>query len=374
MPEQPFSDVPKPRDGALQNIRELNWRELESLMKSFDQPAYRARQLHQWLYSLHAQSFDEMTSFGKKLREQLATSYAIRPASISAVESEPPQCEAPGHIPTSKFLIRLDDGELIESVLIPSEKRMTACISSQVGCALRCTFCATGLMGFKRDLVASEITDQVFLLQQEAHRRYGRGITNIVFMGMGEPLLNLDNVFESISTLTEQEYRFSISERKITISSVGLVPEIERIASSELKTKLAISLHSANQTARERLMPIAVDYPLEALSKAISSYNTKTGQPVTLVYMLLEGINDSAEDVRKLALFAKGSLCKINLIDYNAIVKLSFRPGYSNAKTMFIQHLLDAGLHVTVRKSQGAAINAACGQLATRSGNDGAKP
>lgn len=374
MPEQPFSDVPKPRDGALPNIRKLNWQELESLMKSFGQPAYRARQLHQWLYSLQARSFDEITSFGKKLREQLAASYAIRPASISAVETEPPQCAAPGHIPTSKFLVRLDDGELIESVLIPSEERMTACISSQVGCALGCTFCATGQMGFKRDLVASEITDQVFLLDSEALRLYGRGITNIVFMGMGEPLLNLDNVFESIRTLTDQEYRFSIPERKITISTVGLVPEIERIASSGLKTKLAISLHSADQNARERMMPVAADYPLETLSKAISSYNTRTGQPVTLVYMLLEGINDSPEDARKLARFAKRGLCKINLIDYNAIVNLKFRPGYSSAKTMFIQHLLDAGLHVTVRKSQGATINAACGQLATRSGNDGLKP
>lgn len=374
MPEQLFSDAPQPRDSTRPNIRELNRQELDRLMKSFGQPAYRARQLHQWLYSLQARSFDEMSSFGKKLREQLAASYAIHPASISAVESEPPQCATPNHIPTSKCLVRLNDGALIESVLIPSEKRMTACISSQVGCALRCTFCATGQMGFKRDLFASEITDQVFLLDSEAHRLYERGITNIVFMGMGEPLLNLDNVFESIRTLTDQEYRFSIPERKITISTVGLVPEIERIASSGLKTKLAISLHSANQTARERMMPVATDYPLEALSKVISSYNARTGQPVTLVYMLLEGINDSPEDARTLARFAKRGLCKINLIDYNAIVNLRFRLGYSSVKTMFIQHLLDAGLHVTVRKSQGATINAACGQLATRLGNDGSKP
>ena len=374
MPEPTLTDPLKTSESTLPNIRELNQRQLENLMSSHGQPAYRARQLHQWLYSHQALSFDEMSSFGKKLREQLAASWAIRPASIDATETESVQCAAPGSIPTSKFLVKLDDGALIESVLIPSEERMTACISSQVGCALRCTFCATGQMGFKRDLVASEITDQVFLLQQEAHRLYGRGITNIVFMGMGEPLLNLDNVFESISTLTEQEYRFSISERKITISTVGLVPEIGRIASSGLKTKLAISLHSADQATRERMMPVAADYPLDELSSAISAYNTKTGQPVTLVYMLLEGINDAPEDARKLARFAKRGLCKINLIDYNAIVNLKFRPGYSDAKSMFIERLLDAGLHVTVRKSQGATINAACGQLATRSGNDGSKP
>jgi len=374
MPEPSFSGASKPFDDALPNIRELNRQQLEHLMQRLGQPAYRARQLHQWLYSHQALSFEDMTSFGKKLREQLAGSWAIRPATLDATETEPAQRAAPGAIPTSKFLVKLDDGALIESVLIPSEERMTACISSQVGCALRCTFCATGQMGFKRDLVASEITDQVFLLQQEAHRLYGRGITNIVFMGMGEPLLNLDNVFESISTLTEQEYRFSISERKITISTVGLVPEIGRIASSGLKTKLAISLHSADQATRERMMPVAADYPLDELSRAISAYNTKTGQPVTLVYMLLEGINDTPEDARKLARFAKRGLCKINLIDYNAIVNLKFRPGYGSAKSMFIERLLDAGLHVTVRKSQGATINAACGQLATRSGNDGAKP
>jgi len=371
MPEPSFSGASTSHHDALPNIRKLNRQQLISMMADLGQPAYRARQLHQWLYSHQALSFEDMTSFGKKLRSQLAASWAIRPASLDAIETEPAQCAAPGSIPTSKFLIKLDDGELIESVLIPSEERMTACISSQVGCALRCTFCATGQMGFKRDLVASEITDQVFLLEREAHRLYGRGITNIVFMGMGEPLLNLDNVFESIGTLTNQEYRFSISERKITISTVGLVPEIDRIATSGLKTKLAISLHSANQATRERMMPVAADYPLDALSKAISAYNAKTSQPVTLVYMLLEGINDSPEDARKLARFAKRGLCKINLIDYNAIVNLKFRSGYSDAKTMFIERLLNTGLHVTVRKSQGATINAACGQLATRSGNDG---
>ncbi|MBN1929636.1 MAG: 23S rRNA (adenine(2503)-C(2))-methyltransferase RlmN [Chlorobiaceae bacterium] len=374
MPDQNFHDTPKLHEGELTNIRELNRRQLEALMKELGQPAYRARQLHQWLYSHQARSFGDMTSFSMKLRQQLASAWSIRPSSLASVETEPTQGATPGHLPTSKFLVRLDDGELIESVLIPSEERMTACISSQAGCALRCTFCATGQMGFKRDLAASEITDQVFLLDQEALRIYGRGITNIVFMGMGEPLLNLDQVIEAIATLTDQEYRFSIPERKITISTVGLVPEIGRIASSGLKTKLAISLHSADQATRERLMPVAADYPLDALSKAITEYNAKTGQPVTLVWMLLEGINDSPEEARKLARFAKRGLCKINLIDYNAIINLKFRPGYSDTKTMFIQRLLDAGLHVTVRKSQGATINAACGQLATRSVNDASKP
>lgn len=348
------------------NIRWLTRQKLGELMADLGEPAFRASQLHRWLYSNLALDFEEMSSFGKLLRQKLSSEWSIRPASLADSESETIETNSTAGFPTAKFLIRLEDGELVESVLIPSEERMTACVSTQVGCALRCTFCATGQMGFTRNLVASEITDQAFLLDAEAIKHYGRGLSNIVFMGMGEPLLNLDNVFESIRTLTEQDYRFSISQKKITISTVGLPAEMERVARSGLRTKLAISLHSADQSVRERLMPVAVDSTLDKLTKAISSYNTMTGQPVTLVYMLLEGVNDSPEDARKLVRFAKRVLCKINLIDYNSIVTLKFKPGYSSSKAMFIQLLLDAGLTVTVRKSQGATINAACGQLATR--------
>lgn len=352
--------------GGFPNIRRLSREKIAELMAALGEPTYRANQLHRWLYSNQTLDFEEMSSFGKQLRQKLSSGWSIRPASLADSESEPMEPNSTTLFPTAKLLIRLEDGELVESVLIPSEERMTACISTQVGCPLRCTFCATGLMGFRRNIVASEITDQVFLLDAEALKRYERGLSNIVFMGMGEPLLNLDNVFESIRTLTEQDYRFSISEKKITISTIGLPAEMERIARSGLKTKLAISLHSADQSIRERMMPIAIDISLDRLAKAINSYNTITGQPVTLVYMLLEGVNDSPEDARKLVRFAKRVLCKINLIDYNSIVTLRFKPGCSSSKTMFIQQLLDAGLLVTVRKSQGAAINAACGQLATR--------
>jgi 23S rRNA (adenine2503-C2)-methyltransferase len=348
------------------NMRMLTRKELGEHLAALGEPAYRATQLHRWLYSNQALDFEEMSTFGKQLRQKLASAWSIRPASIASSESEAREAGTAIDIQTAKFLIRLEDGELVESVLIPSEERMTACLSTQVGCPLRCAFCATGQMGFRRNLVASEITDQVFLLDAEAMKRHGRGLSNIVFMGMGEPLLNLDNVFESIGTLTEQDYRFSISEKKITISTVGLPAEMERIARSGLKTKLAVSLHSADQSVRERMMPVALDVPLDKLAKAISVCNAMTGQPVTLVYMLLEGVNDSPEDARKLARFAKRVLCKINLIDYNSIVTLKFKSGCSSSKTMFIQRLLDAGLPVTVRKSQGAAINAACGQLATR--------
>jgi len=350
----------------LPNIRRLNREELAGLMAALGEPAYRASQLHRWLYSHQAFDFETMSTFGRKLRQRLASEWSIRPASLADSESETVDEGSTTPLSTAKFTIRLEDGELVESVLIPSEERMTACISSQVGCPLRCAFCATGHMGLRRNLAASEMTDQAFLLDSEAMKLHGRGLTNIVFMGMGEPLLNLDNVFESIATLSEADYRISISERKITLSTVGLPAEMERIARSGLKTKLAISLHSADQGVRERLMPVAIDITLDKLTAAISSYNSITGQPVTLVYMLLEGVNDSPEEARKLVRFAKRGLCKINLIDYNSIVNLKFKPGCSSSKTMFIQRLLDAGLLVTVRKSQGAAINAACGQLATR--------
>jgi 23S rRNA (adenine2503-C2)-methyltransferase len=364
----------QPAAGLLPNIKELTRQQLAGVMADLGEPRFRAAQLHRWLYGMQAQEFETMSSISMTLRNELASAWSIRPASVVQADREESAAVASGQTPASKFLIRLPDGEQVESVLIPSEERMTACISPQVGCPLHCSFCATGQMGFRRNLFAFEMTDQVYALDKEAQKMYGRGLTNIVFMGMGEPLLNLDNVIEAIGTMTEKNYGFSIGEKRISISTVGLVPGIRRIAESGLRTKLAVSIHSADQLKRASLMPIAAEYPLDELGKAIADYNGKTGQPVTLVYMLLHGINDTAEDARKLARYAKRVLCKINLIDYNAIVNFQFKPAYSDTKNAFVRQLLDAGLHVTVRKSQGAAINAACGQLATLSGNGGSNP
>ncbi|NTU58228.1 MAG: 23S rRNA (adenine(2503)-C(2))-methyltransferase RlmN [Chlorobiaceae bacterium] len=358
----------------LPNIKELNRKQLADLMADLGEPKFRAGQLHRWLYGMQAQDFESMSSFSLGLRSKLASVWAIRSATVVRADSEMPVSADGNPSTTAKLLIKLPDGELVESVLIPSEERMTACISPQAGCPLQCSFCATGHMGFRRNLFAFEMTDQVYALNEEAQNRYGRGLTNIVFMGMGEPLLNMDNVIEAIGTMTEQNYRFCIGAKRISISTVGLIPGIVRIAESGLRTKLAISIHSADQQKREKLMPVARQYPLDELGRAIAFYNEKTGQPVTLVYMLLAGINDTADDARKLARFAKRVFCKINLIDYNPIVNFKFKPAYSDTRNAFVSQLLDAGLHVTVRKSQGAAINAACGQLATLSGNDGSKP
>ncbi len=352
------------------NILELDRRELQAELCRTGQAGFRAAQLHRWLYSQGAPDFASMSSLGAALRDQLAENWSIRHAAqVGRVGDE--ACEQEQ---TVKYLVKMPDGELIESVLIPSGGRMTACVSSQAGCALQCSFCATGRMGFRRNLHAFEMTDQVFLLQQEASRRNGTGLTNIVFMGMGEPLLNFDNLLEAVATLTRTDYDFGLSEKRITISTAGIVPGIDRLAGAGLKTKLAVSLHSADQKRREAMMPVSRQYPLELLGQAVERYNAATGLPVTFVYMLLEGINDTTQDARCLARFARRFLCKINLIDYNSIVNFQFRPAYTETRNAFVRQLLDAGLQVTVRKSQGATINAACGQLATQPGPYDSEP
>ncbi len=348
----------------LPNIMDLTLKELQQSMSSLGEPSFRATQIHQWLFSHQAASFDTMTILAFALRKKLSETFTIfRPEVVERHESFDEACDHR----TEKILLKLSDNNLVESVLIPSEERMTACVSSQVGCPFQCSFCATGKMGLRRNLSAGEITEQVYALNNiVSAKEPGRTITNIVFMGMGEPLLNTDNVIEAIETLGTRNYRFSLSQRKVTISTVGVIPEIQRIAKSGLKTKLAVSLHSADQQKRESLMPIAAkQYPLKDLGKSLAEYTSSTGIPITIVYMLLKGINDSLDDAKMLARFSRSFLCKINLIDYNSIININLRPVTGPARELFQQYLVNAGLHVTVRKSYGTTINAACGQLAT---------
>ncbi len=348
------------------NIIDLTFKELKQALASVGEPPFRATQIHQWLFSHHTSSFQEMTILSRELRKKLAEIFSIQQLQlIDRQECFEEACDNP----TEKILLKLPDNEMVESVVIATANRMTACVSSQVGCPLQCPFCATGNMGFRRNLSAGEIVGQVYALDDIVSQKDSNNkITNIVFMGMGEPLLNTDNVLEAIDTLSTKNYSFCLSQKKITISTVGVIPEIQRLARSGMKTKLAVSLHAANQQKRESLMPVAArQYPLKELGKSLAEYTELTGMPVTIVYMLLRGINDSLEDARMLARFARTFLCKINLIDYNSIINIKFKPVYSSAREVFQQHLLTSGLHVTVRKSYGTTINAACGQLATNS-------
>ena len=345
------------------NIIDLTLTELQQAMSMLGEPSFRATQVHQWLFSHYATSFDEMTTLSLVLRKKLSETFSIHhPKLIDQHESFEESDN-----PTTKILLKLPDNEMVESVLIPSAERRTACISSQVGCPFQCHFCATGTMGFRRNLSSGEITGQIYALNEMvAAKEPGNTITNIVFMGMGEPLLNSDNVIEAIQTLSSRNYSFCLSQKKITISTVGVIPEIQRLGKSGMKTKLAVSLHSADQQKRESLMPVAArQYPLNELNKSLSEYTASTGMPVTIVYMLLKGINDSLDDAKQLARFSRSFLCKINLIDYNSIININFNPVYNATREQFQQYLFNSGLHVTVRKSYGTTINAACGQLAT---------
>ncbi|MEI6638537.1 MAG: 23S rRNA (adenine(2503)-C(2))-methyltransferase RlmN [Chlorobium sp.] len=348
----------------LPNIIDLSLKELQQVMIAKGEPAFRAAQIHQWLFSHQAQNFEEMTILSLGLRKKLAERFAItRPEVIEHHTSIDEACD----YPTEKILLKLSDDKMIESVLIPSTERMTACLSSQVGCPFQCSFCATGKMGLQRNLSAGEIAGQVYALNNLiTSKGAGQSITNLVFMGMGEPLLNTDNVIEAIETLCARNYRFTLSQKRVTISTVGVIPEIQRIGKSGMKTKLAVSLHAADQQKRESLMPMAArQYPLQELGKTLSDYCATTGMPVTIVYMLLKGVNDSLVDAKLLARFSRSFLCKINLIDYNSIINMSFGQVSNAARDIFREYLVNAGLHVTIRKSYGTTINAACGQLAT---------
>lgn len=344
------------------SIKSYTRRELHEIVTALGEPKYRADQLHRWLFSDRTADFDSMTNLGSNLRDKLSKRYFIPSCSIAKELHEPASSRGSG---TSKFLVKLHDGQTIETVLIPSADRNTVCVSSQVGCPLHCSFCATGYMDFTRSLLASEIVEQVSLVNDRISGQSGKDhVSNIVFMGMGEPLLNLPNVFEAIETLTHEGYRLAVSQRKITISTVGLVPQISEIARSGFTTKLAVSLHAADQEKRASLIPSAREHTLESLQQALEQYVAITNEPVTLVYMLIEGINDTESDAKNLARFGHGFLCKINLIDYNSIVNMKFKPVKAQRRDCFIRTLVDAGLHVTVRKSYGTSINAACGQLA----------
>ncbi len=337
--------------------------DLTAWVQQQGQPAYRGKQLHQWIYQQGARSLGEISVFPKQWRNEL-TEVVIGRSSLHY------RSEAPDG--TVKFLLRLSDGQIIETVGIPTFKpqgradlsssdltdleRLTVCVSSQVGCPMACDFCATGKGGFKRNLAVHEIVDQVLTVQED----FGQRVSNIVFMGMGEPLLNSENVLAAVRALNQD---VGIGQRLITISTVGIPEHIRRLAEHQLQVTLAVSLHASNQTLREQLIPSARQYPLSALLEECRDYVKLTGRRVTFEYILLAGLNDCPEHAAELAEHLHGFQSHINLIPYNPISEVDYQRPDEQRIQAFVKALKQQQVAVSVRRSRGLAADAACGQL-----------
>ncbi|MCI0530628.1 MAG: 23S rRNA (adenine(2503)-C(2))-methyltransferase RlmN [candidate division Zixibacteria bacterium] len=341
---------------ARTNLKGLDLTQLEALMAEWSEKPYRARQLANWIYARGASEFSRMSNLGKELKSRLVSECSLNSLEIAGTQTSP-------HDQSTKFLFRLEDGETVESVLIKDRGKNTICVSSQVGCPLACLFCATGFMGYKRNLTAGEIIDQILVIKP--HIPSGQILNNIVYMGMGEPLLNYDNVIRSIRILSS-DYGIGISAKRITLSTAGVVPRMYDLAQEGLKLKLAVSLHAPEEELRKKLMPIADKHSLKDLLDATRKYAFHTGQRVTFEYILIRSVNDSEEHALQLARLVANIPCKINLIVYNPIPDAPFeRPTIESAQK-FRQILLPRVPAVTLRISKGTDIQAACGQLKTK--------
>ena len=340
------------------NIRNLSLEEILVHFKELNEKPFRAKQVFEWLWKKNAHAFDEMTSLGKELREKLNSHFFIDHISLQDQQISKDK--------TIKCAFSVDDDSIIiEGVLIPTSSRMTACISSQVGCSLSCTFCATGRLKLLRNLSAGEIFDQVVYLKNQAENRYQTPLTNIVYMGMGEPLLNYKNVLKSVEYICS-ENGLGMSPKRITISTAGIAKMIRKLGDDQVKFNLALSLHAANDTKRNTIMEINESNNLNELSEALQYFHEKTGSRVTFEYIIFKDFNDSIEDARELAHFAKCVPCKINIIEYNPIENGEFQQADPKKVDDFAQFLESKNLIVNVRRSRGKDIDAACGQLANR--------
>jgi len=335
--------------------------EFANFVQKIGQKAFRARQLRSWIFAKSERDFARMTNLSTDFRQSLSDR-----ARVGAGEVENVTRSADGQ--TATYLFRFGDGARVEAVSMREDKRHTVCLSTQVGCAMGCAFCATGTTGFQRNLTSGEMLLQAV----EMSRREGR-ITNIVFMGMGEPLLNLDNTLKAVEALADPD-RFGLGTRKITISTCGIVPGIEALARAPVAVRLALSLNSPFQEERARLMPIARRHPLELVLEACDGYASQTGKRVTVEYVLLRGVNTGRAHAKELARIALRLDGKINLIEYNAVSGASFDSPSSRETLKFREWLEEDGASVTIRFRRGREIAAGCGQLAARSASPGEKP
>jgi len=335
----------------MRDIRDLNFEELRAALAGDNEPAYRAEQVFAWLYQKRASSYAEFTDLPRSLRDRLAGRFSLRPLEVVAVRRS-----ADG---TSKTLFRLADGRLIETVFIPSGTRRTICLSTQAGCKFACAFCASGLGGFHRQLTPAEILGQVLHLRNSLDV----DLTNLVFMGMGEPLDNMDNVEHVLRVLNDPR-GFRFAARRITVSTCGLVPGIERFAKIDLQVNLSVSIHAADDETRSRLMPVNRRYPLSELISACEGYLGGGGRKITFEYVLLKGINDRPADAERLARLARRLRAKVNLIAFSPIAGVLFERPEPGAVAEFVGRLKNKGVGATLRSSKGSDIQAACGQLA----------
>lgn len=339
------------------DIRKLSLEELEGFFLSVGEKKFRAKQVYEWLWNKTLKNFDDMTNISKSTREILKKHFAIYHIKVDQI-----QRSIDG---TIKNAVRLHDGNIVESVLIPTPKRITACVSSQVGCSLDCNFCATARLKRMRNLNPDEIFDQVVAIMEEAKTYHGRPLTNIVFMGMGEPLLNYANVMEAIEKITSPQ-GLGLSPKRITLSTVGIAKMIRKLADDEVKFNLALSLHSAINETRTRLMPINETNSVEELAEALQYWYKKTKRKVTYEYVIWAGINDDERHAKALAKFCKIIPSKVNIIQYNPIDDGEFRQAAPEKVAMYVNILEAQGIIAKVRQSRGQDIDAACGQLANK--------
>lgn len=340
----------------LMDIRKCSLADVEQFFMKHDEKAFRAKQVYEWLWKKQAHSFSSMTNLSKETRDLLNDHFVIH-----AIREDQVQKSKDG---TIKIAFRLHDGNLVEGVLIPQGNRMTACISSQVGCSLTCSFCATGKLGRIRNLDAAEIFDQVVAVRNKAQEHFECTLTNIVYMGMGEPLLNYREVIQSVHYITSPE-GLGMSPQRITVSTAGIAKLIRKLGDDEVKFNLALSLHAANDTKRSQIMPINDQNNLQALKEALLYFYDKTGTRITFEYILFDSFNDGIKDAQELVAFAKGIPCKINLIEYNSVEGTGFKKSKAERVRDFKSYLEEKGrLIANVRRSRGKDIDAACGQLA----------
>jgi 23S rRNA (adenine2503-C2)-methyltransferase len=338
------------------DIAELELSELEQALETLGRPRFHGRQLFQWIHKRGVTDFGEMTDLGRDLRSTLASAFRIVTPEVVRRERSTDG--------TAKFLLRLEDGQLIESVFIPDTPSNTFCLSTQVGCAMRCGFCLTGKMGIIRNLTAGEIAGQVRVLARELDMLQSR--FNIVLMGMGEPLHNYDATMKALRILAD-EHGLGVNPRRITLSTVGVLPALERLATEPLMPNLAISLHATTEDQRDLLVPINRKYGLKELLDACRRFPVKRRERITFEYVMLKDVNDSDEDARRLVRLLHGIRAKVNLLPLNEAAGIHFERPSDSRVNRFAQLLAERGVVVSVRKSRGRDIRAACGQLITES-------